>query len=468
VNIPPYIEPVPKFTRPSAPIINSIVSGNQELIVNFTPGLSGGTPILSYEYSTNNGLSWLAISTTISPIVIPGLTNGTTYEVIIRAVNAVGSGESSNMVTGTPVTVPSAPTITSITPGNQQLTVNFTAGATGGSPITNYQYSTNNGSSFTSAGTTSSPIVITGLTNGTSYQVVIRAVNAVGLGASSNMVTGTPVTTPSAPTITSIAPGDQQLTVNFTAGATGGSPITNYEYSTNNGSSFTSASITSSPIVITGLTNGTSYQVIIRAINAFGSGASSNMVTGTPTTPAYPPGTQLLENPEFTDIVSNGANGWSSSQGWDAYSATLANSPTAVTNMPIYTGVYPTSSSTGFVIFSYVSATVSQTVSISNLIGINIITVLLNIANVSNRDLTDTFTLQVQYKNSTGTVLYTTSTGSISAPSTWTDYTLTLPRDGSPNFDLIKSITVNITGIDTGFWNGQFGPAMDYCRLTVS
>jgi hypothetical protein len=135
--------------------------------------------------------------------------------------------------------------------------------------------------------------------------------------------------------------------------------------------------------------------------------------------------------------------------------------------MPIRAGIYPTSSSTGFVIFSYVSATISQTVPISNLIGINTITVLLNIVNVSN-NATDTFTFQVQYKNSAGIVLYTTTTGSILAPSNWTDYQLMLTRTGSPNFDLIKSITVNITGIDSGYWNGQYGPAMDYCRLTVS
>ena len=64
----------------------------------------------------------------------------------------------------TPATTPSAPTINSITAGNTQLSVAFTAGATGGSAITNYQYSTNNGSTFTNAGTTSSPITITGLT----------------------------------------------------------------------------------------------------------------------------------------------------------------------------------------------------------------------------------------------------------------------------------------------------------------
>ena len=92
------------------------------------------------------------------------------------------------------MTAPAAPTITGITPGNTSLSVAFTAGADGGSAITNYKYSTDNGSTFTpvSPAATTSPILISGLTNGTTYQVQILAVNAVGDGAASSTVSGTP------------------------------------------------------------------------------------------------------------------------------------------------------------------------------------------------------------------------------------------------------------------------------------
>jgi hypothetical protein len=183
------------------------------------------------------------------------------------------------------ITVPSAPTITSITPVAGQLNVNFTAPSNnGGSSITNYQYSTNNGSTFTNAGRTTSPITIAGLTDGTTYQVIIRAVNSLGNGNNSNMVSATPVTTPSTPRIDSITPGSTQLTVNFTAPNNGGSPITNYQYSINNGDSFTSVTplTTTSPITITGLTNGTQYLVVIRAVNSVGNGSNSNTVPATP------------------------------------------------------------------------------------------------------------------------------------------------------------------------------------------
>ncbi|MEN9699760.1 MAG: hypothetical protein RLZZ301_958 [Bacteroidota bacterium] len=103
------------------------------------------------------------------------------------------------------ISTPSAPTITSITPGNAQLSVAYTApSSNGGASITNYEYSIDNGTTFTtcSPAVTTSPLVInSGLTNGSSYTVKIRAVNSVGSGAASNAVSGTPVA-PNTPTFT--------------------------------------------------------------------------------------------------------------------------------------------------------------------------------------------------------------------------------------------------------------------------
>jgi hypothetical protein len=201
------------------------------------------------------------------------------------------------------------------------------------------------------------------------------------------------------------------------------------------------------------------------------SSSPTPVLTSDPPAPAYAPNTQLLINPEFTDITNNSADDWVSSVGWQVWGYQTGTKPTAITNMPIRTDVYPTSASTGFAIFSYTTATISQTVPISNLVGINTITGILNIVNVSN-GAADNFTFQIQYKNSTGAILYTKTTGSIAAPASWEDYTLILTRDDaidpSKPFDAITSITVSITSKDTGFWAGQYGPAIDYCRLTVS
>jgi hypothetical protein len=102
-----------------------------------------------------------------------------------------------------------APTITSITASSAALSVAFTAPTVnGGAPISNYKYSLDNGATWItrSPASTSSPLVITGLTNGTSYQVKLLAVNSQGDGAASSATTGTPVapspTTSAAPATT--------------------------------------------------------------------------------------------------------------------------------------------------------------------------------------------------------------------------------------------------------------------------
>ncbi len=283
----------PTVAPPAAPTITTISGANTVLTVYFTaPTSDGGLPITDYEVSTDNGLTFQLAGSTSSPLTINSLTNGTVYQVVIRAVNAAGSGTASSAVSGTPVTTPLAPTITGIISGNTTLSVAFTAPVSnGGSAITDYEVSTNNGVSYISAGTTTSPILLTGLANGTTYQVVIRAVNAVpGSGVASNVASGTPATTPSAPTITSVTAGNTTLSVAFTAPTTnGGSAITGYEVSTNNGSTYSLAGSMLSPLTITGLTNGTTYQVVIRAVNSVGSGTVSTAVSGTPAAPPSGP-----------------------------------------------------------------------------------------------------------------------------------------------------------------------------------
>ena len=119
---------------------------------------------------------------------------------------------------GTP---PDAPTAVVATRGDTQLSVAFSAPAfNGGLDITTYQYalSTDSYATWTtrSTGTTASPLVITGLVNGTSYQVKLRAVNALGAGAASDASTAvTPATIPGTPTSPSISSGSQSISVSW-------------------------------------------------------------------------------------------------------------------------------------------------------------------------------------------------------------------------------------------------------------
>lgn len=285
---------------PSAPTISSIAPSAQAAVITFTaPATDGGAPITNYEYSTDNA-TWTAFdpAVTASPATISGLTDGTTYAVRIRAVNAAGGGAASAAVSVTPAaSAPNAPVISSATAGAGSAVIAFTAPtSTGGSPITNYKYRVDNTYSTSDTPTwvavspaaTTSPITITGLTNGVRYAISIRAVNAVGDGAESTTVLVTPqAAVPAAPNLTGILAGDAKITLAW-VGPTSSSSITNYEYSLDGGTWVAfSPAVTTAPAQqgtaeITGLTNGAPYSVRIRAVNASGAGAASNARSATP------------------------------------------------------------------------------------------------------------------------------------------------------------------------------------------
>jgi hypothetical protein len=89
-------------------------------------------------------------------------------------------------------TIGTSPSITSITTDKTNtLYVNFSA-STGGNPaVTTYYYSLDGGSTYTNANTTTSPIVISGLSVNTTYQVALIANSVLGNTSVSNIVSGT-------------------------------------------------------------------------------------------------------------------------------------------------------------------------------------------------------------------------------------------------------------------------------------
>jgi hypothetical protein len=179
-----------------------------------------------------------------------------------------------------------------------------TASADGGSTITGYTITSNPGS-FTATGSTS-PIVVTGLQSATSYTFTGTATNSIGLStvsSASSSITAT--TVPQAPTPgTATATNTTTASLPFTAGATGGSTITNYKYSTD-GTTYTALSPaqTTSPLSISGLTSGTTYTFYIKAVNTNGDSAAStaynSLAMPLPTAPSI----------EYIVLAGGGAGG---------------------------------------------------------------------------------------------------------------------------------------------------------------
>jgi hypothetical protein len=113
---------------------------------------------------------------------LTGVVNTANYQITVVATNGNGDSAASSSVTSTGYSVPGAPTITSITSGNTQLTVVLTPGTTGGLDITNYVYSLDNGVTYIAFDSTTGPFIIDGLTNGTTYRISVAAVNDIDTG----------------------------------------------------------------------------------------------------------------------------------------------------------------------------------------------------------------------------------------------------------------------------------------------
>lgn len=193
-----------------------------------------------------------------------------------------------SVISGSGKSAPGAPTIgtaTNVGTGraynNGAATVTFTAPVYNGrSAITSYTVTSSPGG-FTGTGA-SSPITVTGLQSATAYTFTVTATNAVGTSSASsasNSITAT--TVPQAPTIgTASSSSGGTASITFTGNATGGSAITTYTMTSSPGS--ITGTGASSPITVTGLTNGTAYTFTATATNANGTStasAASNSVT---------------------------------------------------------------------------------------------------------------------------------------------------------------------------------------------
>jgi uncharacterized delta-60 repeat protein len=285
------------FTSPDGATWTQQVSGSADILYQVVH--AGGAFVVvppyasqGYLLSSSNGISWKKIATGQVPF------SGIAYDN-----NGVYAALSDSAFFSTHAR-PGVPTALVATPGVRLGSIAFTPPVSDGdSPITNYEYSTDGGTSWyvPSPAVTTTPLNIPNVAPCSPYEVMLRAVNALGAGPASDTVhvTAWPGASefsvaPLEPTISNITAGNTTATVDFTPPTfTGSTPITNYEYYTRIATSRTSLerlpqwttlnpATTTSPLTITGLTNGTTYEVSIRAVNADGEGCPSNKVSATP------------------------------------------------------------------------------------------------------------------------------------------------------------------------------------------
>ena len=262
---------------PGAPTIGTATAGDTEATITFTgPASIGGAAIIAGGYTVTANPGGATGTGSNSPITVAGLTNGVAYTFTVTATNSAGTGSAS--AASNSITPASPQTIIFANPGTRTFGTSPTIGATSSSGLT---------VSFTSATTAVCTITpggtLTFIAAGTCTIHADQAGDSSFLPASqvSQSFSVAPVV-PGAPTIGTAIAGDTQASVAFTAPLNiGGSAITSYTV-TVNPADVAPINGASSPIVVTGLTNGIAYTFTVTADNVAGTGpasAASNSIT---------------------------------------------------------------------------------------------------------------------------------------------------------------------------------------------
>lgn len=185
--------PVAVSTVPSAPLALASTAGNGQVTLTWTAPASDGGSSIDYYIVYRDGVDVGHGAGT--SMTVTGLTNGQQYSFTVAAHNSIGTGPQSAAVTataGTDVTVPGAPTGLTVSAGDGQVTLSWTAPADNGGEDIDYYIVYQNGVDV--AHPTSTSAVITGLTNGQSYRFMVAAHN----GAGTSPMTTSKVATPKA------------------------------------------------------------------------------------------------------------------------------------------------------------------------------------------------------------------------------------------------------------------------------
>lgn len=275
---------------PGAPSLTRATPDDRLIGVQWAPPADdGGSTILSYTATAAPGGQ--SCTTVWLSCVISGLENGTAYSVTVRATNAVGTGQPSNMLQATPGVAPSAPRSLAASP-------NLAAGVgltwqepfIPGSPaLTGYRIYRG------APGATPSLLAIVGnvtaytdtaVATGTSYVYQVAAVNAFSEGPRTAELTTARGTAPSAPRGLSAATGGQGITLKWSLpAADGGSPVTGlrvYRGTTvANATVVATLSATTTSFVDKGVARKTAYVYWVSALNVLGEGPASNTVAAT-------------------------------------------------------------------------------------------------------------------------------------------------------------------------------------------
>ena len=264
---------------PAAPTNLVGVPSSGSAYISFTLSL------YALSYTITSSPDGITVSGSSSPILVMGLTNGIYYTFTSTATNASGTSLLSLPSPSILVNpVPTTPTNIFATPnGSGSASISFTQS------LIALSYTVTSSPDNIIATGTSSPIIVTGLTNGSIYSFTVTGRNASGISPSSIaspsiLVAPIPAAPANLNATTGLGPGF--VSVAFTPS------LYALSYTATSSPDGVTVSGSSSPILFSGLTIGNSYTFTIVATNATGTSNSSNpsnvvVITNAPPPPSF-------------------------------------------------------------------------------------------------------------------------------------------------------------------------------------
>ncbi len=253
---------------PAAPTVQYVRRG--ALQVAWTPPTGDFTPVTASAVQVlRNGVPAQAIEGAASPLVLDGLESAAAYSFQVRASNRAGTGDfSAPSAAVVPSGVPSAPSALAADfvydGARRSVDIRWAAPQDdGGEPVLGYRVVINNVETASGGPGFLATSVDIGPDQPISVTVLAR--NGRGEGPPAAPVTVAPFVRPSVVTGLAVSAEDGALAATWAPASSPGRPIAEYQYQLDGGGWVGAGAAASARIA--GLSNGTTYQLRVRACN---------------------------------------------------------------------------------------------------------------------------------------------------------------------------------------------------------
>ena len=243
--------------------------------------------------------------------------NGVVYRAIVdngpaysNATDPTAAGQTVWATVSGSLGAPTSPNAPTADAGNGQIDWSWNCPLDNGAPVTSFDFQWREQGTqawTTVANLTNARYLLTGLTNGTTYEARVRATNTQGdsaYGANGDGTATADLPSGGAQLALRAVQGSasQEVDLDWLEPDDGGSTITSYAYQWKSGgqnyNNSRRATTTNLSATVGSLTDGTSYDFRVRAINSVGNGPQSNEASATPAAPVTPPTATVPGSPD--------------------------------------------------------------------------------------------------------------------------------------------------------------------------